>query len=435
MAMENEVRINIPTDYIYSTARDVMLESINDTCDVQEMLHRSVPTMDVKSCKKLHSKEIISRPDVNNNYLAPRNTFQTVASQMQDDPNNYLLLVVPTTTEGNQRDQKGLTHTMSREESAFQSRYLIPSSSHKYLPKTESDGTNRNNRNRCRKHGATSRFLTMKRSKKSLQNDYTNGTNGRRATDDNDDSPRSIKAWDAEESHISCLSRQDKDNVYCDSYGASHKNKSVFKSSNSDSLLSADLSINKAVSLGKNGIRNDTQKTDYNKTREGIADWSTIAHNPMRHVGNMEYNSYLNECVPHYVSNNLNEMVSKRSMREKMLPTEIRVKRRRAANARERKRVNKITDAFERLREHVPNLIKDRKLSKFETLQMAMAYIDALDKGLRLKGSELEKETHTASSAAARARVIVAQSSAKWRLQRWLENKLGISNTDMNLDM
>ena len=106
-----------------------------------------------------------------------------------------------------------------------------------------------------------------------------------------------------------------------------------------------------------------------------------------------------------------------------MLPPEVRVKRRRAANARERKRVNKITDAFERLRDHVPNLIKDRKLSKFETLQMAMAYIGALDKSLTLNTSSGET---TASAAAARARVIVAQSSAKWRLQRWLENKLGM---------
>lgn len=432
--MENELRINISTDYVYSTSRDVMLESIDDTCDVQERLYHSVPTMDAKSCKNLPWKEIISRPDANNNFLAPGNTFQKVASQMQDDPNNHLLLVVPTTTEGNQRNQKELTHIPSREEGGFQSRYLIPSSSHKYLPKTESDGSNKNSRNRCRKYGATSRYLSMKRSKKGFQNDYTNSTNEHRTRDDIDDSPRSIKAWDAVESHISCLSRQDKDIVNCESFGASYKGKSVFKSSNSGSLLSTDLSMNKAVSC-KNGIRNDTKKTDHNKTREGIADWSTIAHNPMIHVGNMEYNSYLNESLPHYASNNLSEMVSKRSMREKMLPTEIRVKRRRAANARERKRVNKITDAFERLREHVPNLIKDRKLSKFETLQMAMAYIDALDKGLRLKGSELEKETHTASSAAARARVIVAQSSAKWRLQRWLENKLGISNTDMNLDM
>ena len=119
-----------------------------------------------------------------------------------------------------------------------------------------------------------------------------------------------------------------------------------------------------------------------------------------------------------------NDIVSKRALREQMLPQEVRVKRRRAANARERKRVNKITDAFERLREHVPNLIKERKLSKFETLQMAMAYIDALDQGLNL--SESGEETSTAA-AAARARVIVAQSSAKWRLQRWLENKLGVT--------
>ena len=111
---------------------------------------------------------------------------------------------------------------------------------------------------------------------------------------------------------------------------------------------------------------------------------------------------------------------------EKMLPPEIRGKRRQAANARERKRVNKITDAFERLREHVPNLIKDRKLSKFETLQMAMAYIDALDKGLRMDASSGLEEAPL-STAASRARIVVAQSSAKWRLQRWLENKLGMS--------
>ena len=122
----------------------------------------------------------------------------------------------------------------------------------------------------------------------------------------------------------------------------------------------------------------------------------------------------------------LNEIVSKRTLREKMLPPEIRGKRRQAANARERKRVNKITDAFERLREHVPNLIKDRKLSKFETLQMAMAYIDALDKGLRMDASSGLEEAPL-STAASRARIVVAQSSAKWRLQRWLENKLGMS--------
>ncbi|XP_054287009.1 transcription factor atoh7-like [Macrosteles quadrilineatus] len=55
------------------------------------------------------------------------------------------------------------------------------------------------------------------------------------------------------------------------------------------------------------------------------------------------------------------------------------VKRRRlAANARERRRMNNLNDAFDRLRDVVPSLGNDRKLSKFETLQMAQTYISAL---------------------------------------------------------
>jgi hypothetical protein len=61
------------------------------------------------------------------------------------------------------------------------------------------------------------------------------------------------------------------------------------------------------------------------------------------------------------------------------VPTvEVVKKRRLAANARERRRMNSLNDAFERLREVVPSLGSDRKLSKFETLQMAQTYIGAL---------------------------------------------------------
>ena len=58
-------------------------------------------------------------------------------------------------------------------------------------------------------------------------------------------------------------------------------------------------------------------------------------------------------------------------------PTILR-KRRVAANARERRRMNGLNDAFERLREVIPSLGSDHKLSKFETLQMAQTYIGAL---------------------------------------------------------
>ncbi|XP_013772229.1 protein atonal-like [Limulus polyphemus] len=58
-------------------------------------------------------------------------------------------------------------------------------------------------------------------------------------------------------------------------------------------------------------------------------------------------------------------------------PTAIR-KRRLAANARERRRMNSLNIAFDRLREVVPSIGNDRKLSKYDTLQMAQSYITAL---------------------------------------------------------
>ncbi|GFU26879.1 basic helix-loop-helix transcription factor [Nephila pilipes] len=53
-------------------------------------------------------------------------------------------------------------------------------------------------------------------------------------------------------------------------------------------------------------------------------------------------------------------------------------KRRLAANARERRRMQSLNLAFDRLRDVVPSIGEDRKLSKYETLQMAQTYITAL---------------------------------------------------------
>nr|XP_019532398.2 LOW QUALITY PROTEIN: protein atonal-like [Aedes albopictus] len=60
------------------------------------------------------------------------------------------------------------------------------------------------------------------------------------------------------------------------------------------------------------------------------------------------------------------------------IPTVIKRKRRLAANARERKRMRGLNEAFDRLREHLPAGGDDRQLSKHETLQMAQTYITAL---------------------------------------------------------
>lgn len=58
-------------------------------------------------------------------------------------------------------------------------------------------------------------------------------------------------------------------------------------------------------------------------------------------------------------------------------PTVLK-KRRLAANARERRRMNGLNEAFDKLRDVVPPMGEEQKLSKFETLQMAQSYIRAL---------------------------------------------------------
>jgi hypothetical protein len=55
-------------------------------------------------------------------------------------------------------------------------------------------------------------------------------------------------------------------------------------------------------------------------------------------------------------------------------PLAVLQKRRLAANARERKRMNKINTAFERLKRVLPGL-ENKELSKFESLQLAQDYI------------------------------------------------------------
>ncbi|XP_065339605.1 protein atonal-like [Cloeon dipterum] len=62
----------------------------------------------------------------------------------------------------------------------------------------------------------------------------------------------------------------------------------------------------------------------------------------------------------------------------KVVSPVVMKKRRLAANARERRRMLNLNNAFDRLRTVLPSLGNDRQLSKYETLQMAQSYINAL---------------------------------------------------------
>ncbi|KAL5284563.1 ato family protein [Megaselia abdita] len=72
------------------------------------------------------------------------------------------------------------------------------------------------------------------------------------------------------------------------------------------------------------------------------------------------------------------EATGKKSRRGKQVSPVVKKKRRLAANARERRRMQNLNQAFDRLRQYLPSLGNDRQLSKHETLQMAQTYITAL---------------------------------------------------------
>lgn len=70
--------------------------------------------------------------------------------------------------------------------------------------------------------------------------------------------------------------------------------------------------------------------------------------------------------------------LGKRKVSDRPTSPAVVKKRRLAANARERRRMHSLNVAFDKLRGVVPSIGNDRKLSKYETLQMAQSYITAL---------------------------------------------------------
>lgn len=57
---------------------------------------------------------------------------------------------------------------------------------------------------------------------------------------------------------------------------------------------------------------------------------------------------------------------------------QLQIQQRQAANMRERRRMQSINDAFEGLRAHIPTLPYEKRLSKVDTLKLAIGYISFL---------------------------------------------------------
>lgn len=71
------------------------------------------------------------------------------------------------------------------------------------------------------------------------------------------------------------------------------------------------------------------------------------------------------------------DSIGKQRRRKRRCPQQ-QVQQRHAANLRERKRMQSINDAFEGLRTHIPTLPYEKRLSKVDTLRLAIGYIGFL---------------------------------------------------------
>ncbi|KAK6616997.1 hypothetical protein RUM44_005354 [Polyplax serrata] len=93
---------------------------------------------------------------------------------------------------------------------------------------------------------------------------------------------------------------------------------------------------------------------------------------------NSSYNTYEESEGSEEMDEEKCKRPGRRRKSQKLVSPLVIKKRRLAANARERRRMENLNKAFDRLRTHLPSLGSDRQLSKYETLQMAQTYISAL---------------------------------------------------------
>ncbi|XP_059469006.1 pancreas transcription factor 1 subunit alpha-like [Neocloeon triangulifer] len=89
-----------------------------------------------------------------------------------------------------------------------------------------------------------------------------------------------------------------------------------------------------------------------------------------------------------------NACMVRRRLRKRKCPQQ-QVQQRQAANLRERKRMQSINDAFEGLRAHIPTLPYEKRLSKVDTLRLAIGYINFLSELVRADKANANSENGT----------------------------------------
>ncbi|KAK2725676.1 basic helix-loop-helix transcription factor amos-like [Artemia franciscana] len=120
---------------------------------------------------------------------------------------------------------------------------------------------------------------------------------------------------------------------------------------------------------------------DSKKFRRSISERAATFQTTFEKASSVDFRDVISSSSSSESPISRTEMLAARAAQKRpakeVAPTVMK-KRRLAANARERRRMNSLNDAFDRLRGVVPGIGDDRQLSKYETLQMAQSYITAL---------------------------------------------------------
>ena len=103
------------------------------------------------------------------------------------------------------------------------------------------------------------------------------------------------------------------------------------------------------------------------------------------------------------VSNNLNKRPEQNGVSKPKRRRIASVAQRRAANVRERKRMFSLNEAFDQLREIVPIFAYEKKLSRIETLRLAIVYIAFMTE-LVISGKTVEEASLNANVVLSRYR-------------------------------
>ncbi|KAH3721626.1 hypothetical protein DPMN_064562 [Dreissena polymorpha] len=87
---------------------------------------------------------------------------------------------------------------------------------------------------------------------------------------------------------------------------------------------------------------------------------------------------YTSNVFPNNTQYSYNQTKYGKCRRKRKKDVHFQLQQRHAANQRERRRMQSINDAFEGLRAHIPTLPYEKRLSKVDTLRLAIGYIGFL---------------------------------------------------------